>query len=270
MEYGAPGHPESPERVRRAWEFLKAQSGYRWEEPEPASEDDLLRVHTPEHLERVRNLEFFDPDSPRYEGIYDYARLAAGGALLALRKGGFSLMRPPGHHAGRGRVAGFCYFNNLAVAVRASGKKTLIVDLDGHHGDGTQEIFRGDPSVIFLSLHSSPNYPGTGLRHERNCLNYPLPLRCGEEIYLQTLERALNAVNLEGMEQLAVSAGFDTYERDPLASLGLTTESYARIGRLLAELKLPTFAVLEGGYDAEALGPNLHAFLQGLWGQSST
>ena len=175
-------------------------------------------------------------------------------------------MRPPGHHAGPQRVAGFCYFNNLAVAVKASGKKTLIVDIDGHHGDGTQAIFLGDPSVVFVSLHSSPNYPGTGLRHEKNCFNYPLPLRCGEEVYLRTLEQALRAVDLEGIEQLAISAGFDTYERDPLASLGLTTGSYARIGRLLARLKLPTFAVLEGGYDVEALGPNVHAFLQGLWG----
>ncbi len=271
LEYGAPGHPESPERLRRAVEFLNSQGGYRWEEPEPASEDDLLRVHTQEHLERVKNLEFYDPDSPRYEGIYEYARLAAGGALLAMRLGGFSLMRPPGHHAGPQRVAGFCYFNNLAVAVRASGKRTLIVDLDGHHGDGTQEIFLGDPSVIFISLHSSPNYPGTGLRHEGNCFNYPLPFRCGEAAYRQTLERALGAVDLEGIEQLAISAGFDTYERDPLASLGLTTESYVRIGRLLAELERPTFAVLEGGYDVEALGPNVHAFLQGLWaGQGGT
>ena len=266
LEYGAPGHPESPERLQRALEFLRAQGVYRFREPEPASEEDLLRVHTPEHLERVKNREFYDPDSPRYENIYEYARLSAGGALLAMRERGFSLMRPPGHHAGPQRVAGFCYFNNLAVAVKASGKKTLIVDIDGHHGDGTQAIFLGDPSVVFLSLHSSPNYPGTGLHHEQNCLNYPLPFRCGEEVYLRTLEQALTAVDREGIEQLAISAGFDTYERDPLASLGLTTQSYRRLGQLLAELELPTFAVLEGGYDPEALGPNIHAFLQGLWG----
>ena len=264
LEYGAPGHPESPERVRRAFEFLRAQGVYRFERPEPASEGDLLKVHTTEHLERVKNLEFYDPDSPRYENIYEYARLSAGGAIAAMRHRGFSLMRPPGHHAGPARVAGFCYFNNLAIAVRASKKKTLIVDIDGHHGDGTQEIFLGDSNVVFISLHSSPNYPGTGLRSEKNCLNYPLPLRCGEAVYLETLERALSAIHLKEFEQLAISAGFDTYERDPLASLGLRTESYFKIGQILSGLKLPTFAVLEGGYDVEALGPNVHAFLQGL------
>jgi acetoin utilization deacetylase AcuC-like enzyme len=264
LEYDAPGHPEGPERIRRAFEFLRAQGVYRFERPQPASEDDLLKVHTPEHLERIKNLEFYDPDSPRYENIYEYARLSAGGAIAAMRHRGFSLMRPPGHHASRARVAGFCYFNNLAIAVCASNKKTLIVDIDGHHGDGTQAIFLGDPQVVFISLHSSPNYPGTGLRSEQNCWNYPLPFHCGEEVYLETLERALSAVDPGEFEQLAISAGFDTYERDPLASLGLRTESYLKIGRRLAALELPTFAVLEGGYDVEALGPNIHAFLQGL------
>ncbi len=264
LEYGRPGHPESPERVRRAFEFLKAQGVYRVERPEPAPERELLKVHTPKHVERLKRLDFYDPDSPRYEGVYEYARLAAGGALLAMRLRGFSLMRPPGHHAGPERVAGFCYLNNLAVAVRASGRRTLIVDIDGHHGDGTQAIFLGDPQVVFISLHSSPNYPGTGLAHERNCFNYPLPLGCGEAVYLETLERALDAVRAERFEQLAISAGFDTYERDPLAPLGLRTESYFKIGQLLSGLKLPTFAVLEGGYVPEALGPNVHAFLQGL------
>ncbi len=262
LEFSAPGHPESPERLRRAYQFL--QDKYEFIRPSPASEPDLLRVHTPEHLKRVKDLQFYDPDCPRYPNIYEYACLAAGAAILAMQLRGFSLMRPPGHHAGRNRAAGFCYLNNIAVAVRASHKRTLIVDIDGHHGDGTQEIFLGDPQAIFISLHSSPNYPGTGLRSEQNCYNYPLPFHCGDERYLSTLDRALSEVNRESIEQIAISAGFDTYERDPLASLGLSSGCYRLIGRKIAQLELPTFAVLEGGYDLESLGRNIHEFLQGL------
>jgi len=265
LEYEEPGHPESPERVARAYEFLsRPEWGYEVVAPSAATEEDLLRVHTPRHLERVRRLEFYDSDSPRYPNIFEYAALAAGAAIEAMRLNGFSLMRPPGHHAGPERVAGFCYLNNLAVAVRASGRKTLIVDIDGHHGDGTQEIFLGDPQVTFLSLHRSPWYPGTGLKSENNCHNYPLPANCGNEVYLRTLDRALAAVDLRGIEQVAVSAGFDTYHQDPLASLGLTTEGYREIGVRLRRLGLPVFGVLEGGYHTQDLGRNIHEFLTGL------
>lgn len=262
LEFSTPGHPESPERLRQAHAFLKDR--YEFIAPSPAHEEDLLQVHTPEHLEHLNRLEFFDPDCPKYPQIYDYARLSAGAAILASQTHGFSLMRPPGHHARRDRVAGFCYLNNIAVAVRASPKKTLIIDIDGHHGDGTQEIFLGDEQVLYLSLHSSPNYPGTGLRSEKNCYNYPLPFYCGDEQYLNTLDRALNEIDITGVEQIAISAGFDTYARDPLASLGLSSGCYRQIGKRIARLKLPTFAVLEGGYDVESLGRNIHEFLQGL------
>lgn len=265
LEYGAPGHPESPERLKQAYEFLSdTKLSYEFVPAEPASEEDLLRVHSPRHIEDVKKLRFYDPDSPRYPNIFEYALLSAGAAIQAMKLHGFSLMRPPGHHAAKERVAGFCYFNNIAIAVRASGKKTLIVDIDGHHGDGTQAIFLGDPQVVYISLHSFPNYPGTGLRPEQNCYNYPLPFNCGDDVYLETLDEALEAVNMTEIEQVAISAGFDTYHKDPLASLGLTTDCYERIGRRLSELKLPTFVVLEGGYCAEDLGKNIHALLRGL------
>jgi acetoin utilization deacetylase AcuC-like enzyme len=262
LEYVRPGHPESPERLRAAYEFLKDH--YEFEAPTPAFETDLLKVHSREHLERIKRQDFFDPDSPPYAKIYEYAALSAGAAILAAQINGFSLMRPPGHHAGRERVAGFCYFNNIAIAVRASGKRTLIVDIDGHHGDGTQAIFLNDPQVIYLSLHSYPNYPGTGLRSEANCYNYPLPFDCGSEKYLETLDKALRAISIGDIAQIAVSAGFDTYEKDPLASLGLTSDCYRQIGQMIARLNRPTFAVLEGGYDVESLGRNIDEFLQEL------
>lgn len=265
LEYGAPGHPESPERLARAHEFLSdPKLSYEFVLAEPAREEEILRVHSPRHIEDVKKLRFYDPDSPRYPNIFEYALLSAGAAIQAMRLNGFSLMRPPGHHAAQERVAGFCYFNNIAIAVRASGKKTLIVDIDGHHGDGTQAIFLGDPHVIYLSLHSFPNYPGTGLRSEQNCYNYPLPFHCGDEVYLKTLDEALTSIDLSEIEQLAVSAGFDTYYKDPLASLGLTAEGYFQIGQRLRKLELPTFAVLEGGYCVKELGKNIHALLSGL------
>lgn len=172
LDYSYSGHIESPERVGQATEILK-ELAYPFLEPEPASKKDLVSVHTPEWVERVERGGYFDVDTPGSDNIYDYASLSAGGALLAAKVRGFSLLRPPGHHAGIAGKAlgaptlGFCYFNNLAVAVRHLNQRTLIVDIDGHHGNGTQEIFLGDPKVTYISLHRSPHYPGTGLTSER-------------------------------------------------------------------------------------------------------
>ena len=168
-------------------------------------------------------------------------------------------MRPPGHHAGRYGIAlgaytkGFCYINNIAVAVKHLDRPTLILDIDGHHGNGTQEIFQGDPKVVYVSLHRHPHYPGTGAYSEANCLNFPLPADCGEAVYLKTLEEALRKVDMQKIEVIAVSAGFDAYAGD-LASLGLTEKTYKRIGEILASFEKPTFFVLEGGYIGENIG----------------
>lgn len=266
LEFRELGHPESPERVHRAAEYLRDR--YEFLEPEPASEADLLLVHSPRLVASVRELAFFDYDSPAYPGIYDYARLAAGGAIRASEVGGFSLMRPPGHHAGRDSLGGFCYFNNIAVAVRRSGKRTLILDIDGHHGNGTEDIFLDDPQVVYVSLHRSPLYPGTGLSSVGNCLNFPLPARCGDAIYLATLDDALHEALSRDFkpEQVGLSVGLDGYRDDPLASLGLSSGAYREIGRRVAGLGLPVFAVLEGGYVPEMLGPNVAALLAGLGG----
>lgn len=268
IEYSAPGHPDSPDRIERAVEYLN--STRELIRPAPATAEQILLIHTEEHLRSVEDVSFFEPDCPPIPNIGAYAKLSAGAAIKAAEIGGFSLMRPPGHHAGRAHVAGFCYFNNMAIAVKASGKRTLILDIDGHHGDGTEEIFLGDPQVDFISIHSAPNYPGTGLVSRANCHNYPLSIRCGEEVFLETLETALCAIELDRVEQIGISAGFDTFEADPLASLGLKTESYFKIGKRIGQLQLPTFAILEGGYFALALGRNIDQFLQGLESQLGT
>ena len=269
LEYGS-WHIEGPGRVSKTYERLRG-SGFKFVEPEPASEQDLLKVHSHEYLQGLRAGTVEDGDTPAYEGIYEYARLAAGGAIRAARVGGFSLMRPPGHHVGIGGCAlgvgtrGFCYLNNVAVAVEYLNRPTLILDIDGHHGNGTQEIFAGRENVAYVSLHRHPCYPGTGYVSSGNCLNFPLPGDCGEEIYLRTLDGALDAVEPERFKVVAVSAGFDTYEGD-LASLGLTEGSYRGIGRRIAAMNMPTFFVLEGGYCGENLGRGIAALLEGFGG----
>jgi len=259
-------HIEGPERVRKAAEILR-NLGYEFLEPEPASEDDLLKVHDLDYVWNVKKSMVEDPDTPAYDNIYEVARLSAGGAILAAKVGGFSIMRPPGHHAGINGAAlgaytrGFCYFNNIAIAVKYLDKPTLILDIDGHHGNGTQEIFLGDMKVAYVSLHRHPNYPGTGIVHEGNCFNFPLPQDCGDEVHIKTLDKALSSVDTERFEVVAISAGFDAHSGD-LASLGLTERAYKEIGKRIAKLGKHTFFVLEGGYNGENIGKDINTLIK--------
>ena len=267
LGYGS-WHVEGPERVRKAHEIL-SDKGYVFLKPEPASEEDLLSVHDSEYLWAVKKGMVEDGDTPAYDNIFEFARLSTGAAMLAAKVKAFSLMRPPGHHAGKHGAAlgattrGFCYFNNIAIAVKSLGKPTLILDIDGHHGNGTQEIFQGDKHVTYLSLHRHPNYPGTGTASEGNCLNYPLPRDCGDTFYVKTLDKALGTVDVGRFEVVAVSAGFDTHDGD-LASLGLTAKGYREIGKRIASLKKPTFFVLEGGYEGHNVGNDIDQFIRGF------
>lgn len=263
LQYRSAGHPESPDRVKRAYSFL--QDKYETLIPEQAKVDDLLLVHDRDFVESVRKGNFSDPDCPQYDDLFYYATLSAGGALKAQRTGDLSLMRPPGHHAGRDFLGGFCYFNNLAIAVRKSGLKTLIVDFDAHHGNGTQDIFLGDENVIYLSLHRSPGFPGTGEGSKENVINHPIPADTGDDKYLEIMEASLNDImENDDFEQVALSAGFDGHKNDPLASVGLSTAAFEEIGKMISGLGLPTFGVLEGGYVGEDLGRNINAFLRGF------
>ncbi|HVE14596.1 MAG TPA: histone deacetylase [Elusimicrobiota bacterium] len=271
--YHTEGHPEAPFRVLKTAERLRA-AGLAPRLPPPAREEDALRVHSGEHLRRLAEGDYHDPDTPHYPWIAKLARVSLAGALAAADNAldgtpAFSLMRPPGHHAGRERIAGFCYLNNLAAAcARALDlrelKRIAILDVDVHHGDGTESIVLGDERYRFCSLHESPQYPGTGLVSRDNCRNVPLPAGTGEDEYLRRLEPALQDLLDFKPDLLAVSAGFDTFERCPIAGLRLKRGSYRKIGALLAGTKLKRFAVLEGGYAAEV--PELvEEFLSGFF-----
>lgn len=272
IEYRSPGHPESPERVINSYEFLK-KKGYEFVSSSSCTKDDILLVHTKVHLNRVENGNFYDADTPSLSGIYEYARLSAGAAIKAaelVEKNlvTFSLMRPPGHHAGKESIEGFCYFNNIAIAVEKviSEKKynrVAIVDIDCHHGNGTEEIFLGIKDILYVSLHQIGIYPGTGHRSYQNCLNFPLQASMNSREYLINFQEAIEEVKKFKPDLIAVSAGFDTYKKDPLCSLQLEVGSYKTIGEKLSQLNLPLFAVLEGGYSQD-LPYCINSFLEGL------
>lgn len=268
LEYGQLAHTENSIRVGAAAKILM-EKGYEFAEPTSASEEDLLSAHDPKYVEMVKEGRVEDIDTPAVRNIYDYAMLAAGAAICAAKNNGFSLMRPPGHHAGingnalKVSTRGFCYFNNVAVAVRYVGKKTLILDIDGHHGNGTEEIFLGDERVIYLSLHRNNHYPGTGNETRENCFNFPLEADCGNEFFLKTLRHALSDIDAREIETVAVSAGFDAHDGD-LASLGLDKKAFLQTGREIAKLEKPTFFVFEGGYNGKNVGEDIHELLKGF------
>lgn len=270
LEYGEPGHPESPQRVELTHKHLK-ECGYESLQPNPAKDEDILSVHTEGLLRTVKSGQIFDIDTPSLPHIFDYAKLSVGSAIdaaeLALKgENAFSLMRPPGHHATKNSVGGFCYFNNIAIAVQktlGSIDRVAIIDIDCHHGNGTEHIFLGNQKVLYLSLHQSPLYPGTGLRSEKNCLNFPLLPGTDEKEYLEKLNQGLENVAEFDPVLIGISAGFDTYKGDPITNLNLEVGSYRKIAKLINEIKKPLFIVLEGGYSKE-MPECVYQFLLGI------
>ncbi|NIO20408.1 MAG: histone deacetylase [Candidatus Aenigmarchaeota archaeon] len=270
LEYDSPGHPEASERVRGTYEFLREYKRFEFVKPEDCSRKELLLAHSNGMIDTIKHGKFVNFETPPLPNIYHYAKLAAGGAILAMdisikERSSFSLLRPPGHHASQKKFEGFCYFNNIAIAVMGAlkrVKKVAILDIDVHHGNGTQDIFLGNPNVVYVSLHQYGFfYPGTGKHSEANCHNYPLASGTEEGEYLDKLEVGLDNIRKFKPDLIAVSAGFDTYEEDSLANLKLKIGTYAKISKLISELGKPKFAVLEGGY-SEALPECVYSFLK--------
>jgi acetoin utilization deacetylase AcuC-like enzyme len=276
--YWHPGHPERPERIVRTWKKLRGQTELpiTWSKAGAAEDAAILRAHTAEHLARLSVAENFDEDTPAFPDLTAYARASVGAALDALkaaREGEtvFSLMRPPGHHATRNRAMGFCYLNNVAIAVlealATGAKRVAVLDFDVHHGNGTEAILLNKPGVAFLSIHQFPCYPGTGTRNVgNNCYNFPVLPQTLRGEYLHVLASALEHLAKFKPTLVAVSAGFDAYARDPLAQGSLEAEDFYWLGQSLRKLGVPLFSVLEGGYSAE-LPDLILGYLKGLEGK---
>ena len=251
------------------------QSLTTWQEPEPATAVDLERCHDARYVERVRAVStptLLDLETVCSETTYPACLLAAGGAIAAARQNSFALVRPPGHHALPARGMGFCIFNNVAVAARWAQAelelvRVAIVDWDVHHGNGTQAIFWDDPSVLYVSLHQWPFYPGTGTPEEQNetTVNVPLPAGSGDDDYAQAWREEVEpAVRRFDPELVLVSAGFDAHREDPLASMAVSEDGFRELARRSAALAPRVAAVLEGGYNLETLPRLVAAAVDGF------
>ena len=290
------GHPERPERMRAVDQALESeifQMLARDQAPR-APIEALTRVHPADYVAAIeqasprQGLVRVDQDTSMSPGTWEAALRSAGGAVFAVDEvlGGkvvnaFVATRPPGHHAEVSTPMGFCFFNNAAVAARHAqsahgAERVAIVDFDVHHGNGTQDIFWNDKSVLYASTHEMPAYPGTGALDERGeydqIVNAPLRAGDGSETFREAFEVAiLPRVEAFSPDLLIISAGFDAHFRDPLGNLKLREEDFAWATRKLMAIaqrrcNSRVVSLLEGGYDLEGLARSVAAHVGALMG----
>ncbi len=286
-------HPERPARLEAAERGVYS-AGFVVEahEPPPVDRDLLEAVHAADYVDAIDAFcraggGHLDPDTVACPASWEAALRAAGAgpaaveALRASRDGtAFLAVRPPGHHALRARAMGFCLFNNIAVTAAAlveGGERVAIVDWDVHHGNGTQETFADVADVLYVSLHQSPFYPGTGLAEEvggpgaeGTVVNVPVAAGTAGDVYRAAMDRVVvPAVEAFGPDWLLVSAGYDAHELDPLAEIRLVSADYGYMASRLAELVPPHRIVtfLEGGYHLPAITASVAETLRGFAGE---
>jgi acetoin utilization deacetylase AcuC-like enzyme len=295
LEHETGAHPERPERIVAITTELGAHdwAGYELVPSPPASDAALTAVHSEAHVERIRRLAeagggSIDADTVMSKRSFIAAQHAAGGAIELVDRAlsgaaptGFSVHRPPGHHATADRAMGFCLFNNVAVAARWAldhhgSERVMIVDFDVHHGNGTNDIFSDDPRVLFVSVHESPLYPGTGPATDVGTgsgvgfnVNLPVASGSGDETFVGMIDAiAVPLVGVFAPQLLLVSAGFDAHRDDPLATCTVTEHGFAAMTALLrdagAALGVPVVGVLEGGYGLDGLARSLRASMEAL------
>jgi acetoin utilization deacetylase AcuC-like enzyme len=296
-----PGHPERVERfeVMQAVAAEFRQNGVAVEEPMPATEAQIGRIHAADHITLIKETAgravALDPDTFTSPRTWDVARMAAGAAVSAVDHvldGGagaraFALVRPPGHHAEHARAMGFCFFNNIAIAAahaRASGvPRVAIVDFDVHHGNGTQWSFYEDPAVLFVSSHQYPYYPGTGAAGDIGSgagtgftVNLPLSAGATDADYELAYTRLVFPILRQFRPELVlVSAGFDAHMDDPIAGMRLTSAYFGTLMHAITGLADATaqgrvVAVTEGGYDLAGLAASLRSSIGALTGAAAS
>jgi len=293
LKHKNPGHPESPERLKSVMHYL--DKSFLFDrllpvEPRPVLLEEINLAHDGDYLSSIEEQcqgknRWLDPDTYCNSDSSEVARLAAGGVLNAIdlilakkAKRAFCLVRPPGHHAERNRAMGFCLFNNVAIAARYAQTKgfarILIFDWDAHHGNGTQDIFYDDPSVLYQSIHQSPCYPGTGAANETGegegrgyTINVPVPPGSGDDVLDLAFEEIFHPIIKQFRPDfILVSAGYDPHWSDPLTNMAVTSQGFESIARKIVRVS-ETFcegrvlAVLEGGYDLEWLPQNVESTL---------
>jgi len=260
-------HNPSPdgEGSYRVKDFIETVSDEQIKDMMPLVETEINFTHSPRHKQKMKGAcksKCQVAEASLTKVSYDAMLTSVALAIMAADQNAFAITRPPGHHAIKERAQGLCFFNNIAIATSyllRKGKRVCIVDIDGHHGNGTQSIFKKNENVLYCSIHQEYVYPyssglvddiGSG-RSFKKVINIPLKAGSGDDIFINSLEFLSQHIKKFAPDYIAISAGFDGYAKDTILELGYSKNGYYQAGKLLSSLSLPTFAVLEGGYHKE-------------------
>lgn len=266
-------HPESRQRLDAFSDLSNSTI--------PDAAHLLPLVHDPNYIERVERAcvdsQSLDADTRTSPRSFEVAQACVGMALRAMEERNFAIVRPPGHHAYPDKATGFCLFSTIGIIAKklaAEGQRVLIIDFDGHLGDGTEAIFYDDKQVLFWSIHQFPAFPGNGTIDELGTgdgmgytINVPLPPGAGDDLFLKAFEDFLPIAEQFKPDVVAISAGFDAHLYDPLLQLNATGNSFHRIGQILRERFDNVFAVLEGGYSVKYMPRSVLNFVAGMNGE---